>query len=125
MTANGLVLSDDLIFFSRIEASARAAGLIVRQARTPADLLKVAQREPPTAVLLDLQNPDLNLLSLLDDLKAACPSTPRVVAYGPHVDVEALRAAREAGCYRVLSRSQFVKEVEHAIRDWLTVAAPE
>lgn len=122
MKADGLVLCDDLIFFSRISGAARAAGLSVRQAKTATELLTLARLHPPGGVIFDLQNPGLDLPALLADLRAACPVMPRVVAYGSHVEAGALRAARQAGCDRVMPRSQFAEELEGAIRDWLTPA---
>jgi hypothetical protein len=38
-----------------------------------------------------------------------------VVAYGPHVDAEALAAARAAGADRVLARSRFFKDPAAAL----------
>ena len=38
--AYGVMLCDDLIFFSRVAATARAAGLVVKQARTAAAVLE-------------------------------------------------------------------------------------
>jgi CheY-like chemotaxis protein len=120
VTADGLVLCDDLIFFSRIAGTARGANLSVRQAKTAAELLALAREHAPRGVILDLQNPGLELESLLTGLRAL-PSMPRVVAYGSHVLAEALRAARQAGCDRVMPRSQFVESLEGEIAAWLSV----
>jgi CheY-like chemotaxis protein len=113
------MLCDDLIFFSRVSGAARAAGLTVRMVRTAADLLAAARSAPPGGVILDIHNPGLDLPELLAALTASCPTMPRVVAYGSHVEAEALRAARKAGCDRVLPRSQFVAELEAKIAEWL------
>jgi DNA-binding NarL/FixJ family response regulator len=119
VTPHGLVLSDDLIFFSRIAGAARAAGRVARQARTAADLLAAARQAAPGGVILDLHNPGLDLPALLAELRVVCPAMPRVVAYGSHVEAGVLHDARAAGCDRVLPRSQFVVELEGAIGEWL------
>lgn len=119
MTPAGLMLSDDLIFASRVTATARAAGLAVKVVRTPDLVLSAARAHPPTGVILDLHNPGLDLPALLAGLREACPAMPRVVAYGSHVEAETLRAARQAGCDRVMPRSQFVTELETGLKDWL------
>jgi DNA-binding NarL/FixJ family response regulator len=120
VTPDGLVLCDDLIFFSRIAGAARAAGLTARQAKTPADLLALARSAAPRGVIVDLQNPGLDLPAMLAELRAACPdAVPRVIAYGSHVLADALRDARQAGCDRVLPRSRFVETLETEIADWL------
>ena len=94
MSAPGLVLSDDLVFVSRIAATAQAAGLAVRQARTSAELIALAAKDPPAGVILDLQNPGLDLPAFLADLRAACPAMPRVTAYGSHVEASCSRRPR-------------------------------
>ncbi|MCI0700022.1 MAG: response regulator [Planctomycetia bacterium] len=116
---HGLMLCDDLIFFSRVSGSARAAGLVVRQVRTAEELLSAARSTPPGGVILDVHNPGLDLPALLAQLKEVCPTMPRVIAYGSHVEAAVLRAARQAGCDRVLPRSQFVEELEAKIGEWL------
>lgn len=119
---NGLMLCDDLIFYSRVAATARAAGLVVKQARTPAALLALAAADRPGGVLIDLQNDGLDVPALLAGLRAACPAMPTTVAFGSHVEAETLRAARQAGCDRVLPRSKFVEELETDLATWLTPA---
>ena len=119
MSTPGLVLCDDLIFFSRIAGAARAARLAVRQAKTAAELLALARQHAQGGVILDLHNPGLDLPGLLAELRATCPVMPRVIAYGSHVEAEVLRAARKAGCDRVLPRSLFVEELERDIGEWL------
>jgi len=113
------MLCDDLIFFSRVAGSARAAGLSVRQVKSSADAITLAKQHAPGGVIVDLQNPGLDLLAFLAELKAACPVAPRIVAFGSHVEADVLKAARQAGCDRVMPRSQFAKELEGAIAEWL------
>lgn len=120
MSADGLMLCDDLIFFSRVSGAARAAGLAVRMVRSAADLLAAARAAAPRGVIVDVHNPGLDLPALLAGLKDACPTMPRVIAYGSHVEAAVLRAARQAGCDRVMPRSQFVEELEGKIGEWLS-----
>lgn len=117
---HGVMLTDDLIFFSRVSATARANGLTVRQARSVPVLLASLAKEPPSAIILDLQNETLDLPVLMDELKRTCFVMPRVIAYGSHVEAEVLRMARAAGCDRVMPRSQFVEQLEKSISEWFT-----
>jgi DNA-binding NarL/FixJ family response regulator len=120
MSAPGLMLCDDLIFYSRVSGTARAAGLSVRMVRGAADLVAAARAAPPGGVIVDVHFPDLDLPALLASLKEACAPMPRVIAYGSHVEAAVLRAARAAGCDLVLPRSAFVEQLEAKIREWLT-----
>jgi len=119
VSAVGLVLSDDLVFMSRISATAQALGLSVRQARTPSELVMLARQNAPGGFILDLQNPGLTLPALLAELRAACVPMPRVMGYGSHVEKELLQAARDAGCDPVLPRSQFVRMLDGHLKEWL------
>jgi DNA-binding NarL/FixJ family response regulator len=122
MSVEGLLLSDDLIFTSRITGTARGLGLTVRAAHSADALVQLARQSPPRAVLIDLSNPGLVLSELLERLAEVCPTRPRVVAYGSHVDTATLKAAREAGCDPVLPRSKFVEELPRALPGWLAPA---
>jgi CheY-like chemotaxis protein len=122
MTPGGLLLCDDLIFTSKVVGTAKALGLVVQAARSPAALVELARRAPPRCVLVDLHNPGLDLPALLGQLAQACPALPRVVAYGSHVEAATLHAARLAGCDPVWPRSKFVEDLPQALPEWL--AAP-
>jgi CheY-like chemotaxis protein len=117
---HGLLLSDDLIFTSRIVGTARELGFIMRAARSVEALEALVRQEAPSCLLLDLAFPGLPLLDLMQQLRALSPQMPRVVAYGPHVDAAGLRAAREAGCDPVLPRSKFVEDLPQLLPNWLS-----
>jgi DNA-binding NarL/FixJ family response regulator len=111
----GLLLSDDLLFTSRITGTARALGLNVNSVRSFDALLAQAVQRRPACVILDLGMPGLVLAELFRQLG---DDRPRVVAYGSHVDAESLRAARAAGCDPVMPRSQFVEVLSSALPGW-------
>lgn len=115
---SGLLLSDDLIFTSRITGTARDLGLTMRVARSADALLTLARQDIPTGVILDLSNPGLNIAETVAALKALDPP-PMVVAYGSHVDTATLKNARAAGCDRVMPRSQFVEELPTQLPGWI------
>ncbi len=76
------------------------------------DATKVQGAVPTAQIVRSLDAPALRVaeLILLDLSSGFDPATvvaigPPVVAYGPHVDVEALEAARAAGCRQALPRS--------------------
>lgn len=120
---NGLLLSDDLMFTSRITATARSLDLRIATARSMELLLNLAKNQTPACVIVDLANPGLAIVGLIDGLRESCSPMPRVVAYGSHVDVATLQAARAAGCDIVLPRSKFVEELPVQLPAWLKSAA--
>jgi FixJ family two-component response regulator len=118
----GLLLSDDLIFTSRITGTARALGLDVRQVRALDRLVATAQETGSRCVILDLAFPGLEVPGLIQRL-GELKTPPRVVAYGSHVDAASLSAARAAGCQPTLPRSKFVEDMARDLPHWL--AGPE
>ena len=118
---DGLLLSDDLLFSSRVTATARAHGLTVAVARTPAALADYVAAKTPGGVILDLQFPDLDLAALVAELAALDPP-PRLTGYGSHVEAEALKVARRLGI-EAMPRSQFAERVEAELPAWLRAAS--
>ena len=114
---SALLLSDDLIFTSRVTGTGTASGVAVRIAKSPGALLNMARLVPPACVILDLHNPGLNIAECVAALKTLTPP-PTIVAYGAHVDTATLKAAREAGCDHVMPRSQFVEELPTQLAKW-------
>jgi CheY-like chemotaxis protein len=112
-----ILLSNDLMFTSRIVGTGRDLGIPVVPVRSSSALLDLARRQPPTCVIVDLANAGLNIGELIGGLHNL-PLPPRVVAYGSHVDTASLQAARSAGCDVVLPRSKFVEELPTALHGW-------
>ena len=117
-----LILSDDLIFTSRITGAARDYGASAQVVRNVDAAISAAQREPPSCVIVDLALIGGRMVELIGAL-ASLPSRPRLIAYGSHVDTESLRSATEAGCDVVLPRSRFVEVLPRDLPQWLAPRA--
>lgn len=116
---HGFLLSDDLIFSSRITGTARAHGGTLTVFRDAEKLLDNPSATP-VAIILDLHNATLDLPVFLAKLRENLLPIPMVIAYGSHVDAERLRAARADGCDLVLPRSAFVDRLETDLSKWLS-----
>jgi CheY-like chemotaxis protein len=117
----GMLLCDDLIFASRIAGEARAQGVTIKAARSAEVLEQMAREQAPSCVVLDLALAGPVIADVVKRLRTGM--SPRIIAYGSHVDTATLRAAREAGCDVVLPRSKFVEELPRAIADWARATA--
>src|SRR5262249_2556601 len=102
---------------SRITGTGARTNVAVPVVKSPVALLSLARQRAPNCVILDLQNPGLDIAECVAALKALSPA-PRVVAYGSHVDAATLKAARAAGCDIVMPRSQFVEELPTQLANW-------
>jgi CheY-like chemotaxis protein len=118
--AIGLLLCDDLIFTSRVIGTAHDLGYTFKTARSTAALKQLLETDRPACLILDLANSDLLIADLMNGMRQRGEPVPRVVAYGSHVDTATLKAARAAGCNKVLTRSQFVEELPLHLSKWMT-----
>lgn len=98
-----VALVADLMFASRIRGFAPDARTVQRAAD-----LAVTVGATTRLVLVDLHARDA--LGAIRTVRAAAPEAD-IVAFGSHVETEALKAAREAGADRVMARSAFVREL--------------
>jgi DNA-binding NarL/FixJ family response regulator len=112
------VLCDDMIFTSRITATARALGLEAKSARSIEKLMDLVRSNVPDCVIVDLANPGLDIQALNQQLRQAV-RPPRVIAFGSHVDTASLQAARAAGCDVVLPRSKFTEDLDKSLPAWV------
>jgi hypothetical protein len=116
----GLLLSRDLIFTTKVKATAAELGYQIQVARdaTLAESLIAEQR--PRVVLIDLTAGDLCAPSALRVYRKLAGSDVWFVAVGPHVDAAALAAAKAAGCQTAIPRSKFASELPELIQQYFS-----
>ena len=115
----GLLLSRDLIFTSKITGTARELGRRMLVAGNVPLASSMIEQWRPRLVLVDLTAGDLAAVpALMAFRKLAGPGTT-FLAFGPHVDVDALAAATAAGCDPVMPRSKFAANLPDLIRIYL------
>ncbi len=116
MPATGILLSDDLLFTSRVAGTARALGLEMHAVCTIGALEDLARQRGPACVIVDLHHAGLELAALVAALRRGPACT--IVGYGAHVAADVLHAARASGCDVVLPRSRFVETLEAELSRW-------
>jgi len=100
----------DLMFTSKVTGVGKELGRRVRVYPNAKSATSAVSPDLKLA-LLDLSNPKATSPEDIRAWKAALPEGAVLVAYGSHVDVTALQAARDAGCDVVLPRSAFVQRL--------------
>lgn len=95
-----LYAAADLIWATRIKATAESLGVVARPARTIEMLEARFADSPVRLVIVDLEAEGAM------DLVRAASGRADVVAFGPHVAVEALAAAKAEGA-QVMTRGGF------------------
>ena len=101
----------DLMFGSKVAATARAHGVDYRGARSLAGLRDAPGTAALVLVDLEAELPDGDPLGAIDEALTRTP-TPTVVAFAGHLLTDRLAAARDAGAHEVLSRGGFASRLE-------------
>lgn len=104
-----LYCAADLIWATKIRATAEAVGVSSRPVRDLAMLEARLADSPVRGLVVDLEAPaGLELIRRLRGPGAGeRERAVAVVAFGPHVELERFQAAREAGAERVMARGAF------------------
>jgi DNA-binding NarL/FixJ family response regulator len=103
-----LVAVDDLLFSSKIRATARQAGVEVAFARSPDEILDQARASKPALVIFDLNSGKTDPVATIAALKAdPALAGIRTLGFASHVHTGLIAAAQEAGADQVLPRSAF------------------
>jgi hypothetical protein len=106
-----VVLNHDLFFGIRIVDTLRALGYAVALVpTTPAFVERLRTSDPPAVLgIVDLgAGPDWEALR---QLLASEPDATPILAFGPHKDVAAMRAAKAAGVTRLVSNGEFHRDL--------------
>jgi hypothetical protein len=114
--STGLVLSRDLIFTAKIQATAAELGRLIQVARDVALAESIIGTQQPKVVFVDLTAGSLCDLAALSAYRKVAGSETWFVAFGPHVDVDAFTRAKAAGCHAVMPRSKFALELPKLIQ---------
>ncbi|PQO38258.1 hypothetical protein [Blastopirellula marina] len=103
-----LYFTADLMSTSRVQGPANAQGIALKVIGSQKGLLESID-EATTALIVDLNPPARDAISTIEQAKAKRPDL-RVLVHGPHVQVDLLAQAKQAGA-DVLTNGQFHQQV--------------
>ena len=112
----GLLLSRDLIFTSKVTGTAGALGHRVVVAGNVALASAILAKWSPVVVFIDLAAGDLVSPSSIREYREIARAGTPFLAFGSHVDTQALADAAASGCDPVMPRSRFTNELPALIR---------
>jgi len=118
----GLLLCDDLLFSSRISGTAQSFGLQLSVVRSVSQIQALVADSTFACVIVDLALVGTAIDDLGRCIRNCGAESLKLVAYGSHVDVAQLKAARNAGCDVVLPRSKFVEQLSTDLCRWYGLA---
>jgi len=118
--SQGLLLSRDLLFTTKIKATAAELGYQIQVAGNVILAESLIAEQRPRVVLIDVTAGDLCAPSALSGYRELAGSDAWFVAFGPHVDADALAAARAAGCQIAMPRSKFASQLPALLQQYFS-----
>jgi len=107
---------DDLFFVSKIRATGKALGMIVKFPRNAEAFRLIIDDEPPVLIVVDLHNEKIDPFDVAKEVKEneALSGIP-LLGFFSHVQVELQKRAREAGYDEILPRSLFARDLANIL----------
>jgi len=107
-----VVLNRDLLFGSRIRSALSGLGLQSRFVSTAEQFVEALSEEPGSVAIgiIDM-NSAVSWDAIGDERSSDDRDLVPTLAFGPHVDVKNLRAAKAAGVTRIVSNGQFQSDM--------------
>ena len=113
-----LVAVDDLLFSSKIRATAKQLAVDITFARTPDEILSQARALRPSLIVFDVNSQKSDPINTVAALKADeglrdIPTT----GFVSHVNTALILAARQAGMDEVMARSAFAANIPQILTE--------
>jgi hypothetical protein len=119
----GLLLCRDLIFTTKVKGTAEALRYRIVVASDQSLAISLIEKWHPRVVFVDLTAGEVAEPDALIAFQKLAGADTWFVAFGPHVDADALDAARAAGCQVVMPRSKFSAELPDLLRRYFNPPA--
>ena len=114
-------LVQDLFFRSRIAEASRHLGIIALIEEQPEAFEEAVREEHPGIALIDLGLRGVDWPSTVRHLRADPEfATLPIIAFGPHMDLEARAHALAAGCTEFLANSKIATDLAHIVARYTT-----
>ncbi len=113
-----LYCCSDLLWATKVKSTADALGIPCRPARNLEMLAARLSDSPVRALIVDLESGP-TAIELIQAVRQNPPSQPpiRVVAFAPHVEVDAMRSAASAGADSTMTRGAFNSRLPEILKD--------
>lgn len=113
-----LVAVTDIFFYTKVRDALKPQGYRLERARSQADIAEKASAVTPTAVIVNMNDDQLNAVQALEMLKAdATLKTVPILAFANHEEVDTWNRAKALGVTKIVSRNEFSARVSELLEE--------
>lgn len=103
-----LVAVTDIFFYTKVRDALRTGPYRIEKARTQQDIAEKAAATSPAAIILDMNDLNIDAFQAIETLKGHAQTTSiPILAYANHEEVDTWNRAKALGVTKVVSRNEF------------------
>ena len=114
-----VLVGQNLFFLGRVEIQVEPFGYEVRWAKTRSAFNEHSSNRQPALILVDLERDESIWTGVFQDAGNQETGGVKIVAFGPHEDVDMLERARNLGCDLVLNKGEFNRDLPKMLESGL------
>jgi len=111
------VVSDDIIYFSKLQSKANQKRYELRHVKSEEDIIDVILKCNYPICIIDINSKLIESLNLQDALKNRGCHSIDTIAYYPHVDIKLKEKAVDFGTNLQFTRNQLFKNLNNILDD--------
>jgi len=115
-----LVAVNDIFFYTKLRDVLLPLGYALERARTQQEVPEKAVALRPVAMIVNMNDPALNGMRALEDVRGRPGSVLPVLAFANHEEVDTWRRAKVLGVTKIVSRNEFSSRTRELIEEILT-----
>lgn len=117
-----LIGVSDVFFYTKIRDAFRPQGYTLERLRKQEDIIEKVSSLQPLAVILNMNDEQLNIPAALQTLKGneAYKHIP-ILAFANHEEVETWRQAKDLGINKIVSRNEFSSRTLALLEELISV----
>jgi PleD family two-component response regulator len=124
MSKTILVAVTDIFFYTKVRDALLPSGFKLERARIQGDIAEKTKTLRPSAVIVNMNDDQLNAIQALETLKAEPTfKTIPILAFANHEEVETWNRAKAMGVNKIVSRNEFSTRTKELVEDVIAVSS--
>jgi CheY-like chemotaxis protein len=110
-----LLVGQNLFFLGRVDTLSQPLGYDAQRASTESAFWENYGGRKPALILIDLEGDESTWSKVLESINHREPGGAKVIAFGPHENVDMMQRAKDLGCDLVLNKGEFNRDLPKII----------
>lgn len=114
-----LVAVNDIFFYTKLRDALLPRGYHLDRARRQEQVLELGSASNLACVIVNMNDPALDGMQALQDIRQHLPPTLPVLAFANHEEVETWQRAKALGVTKIVSRNEFSSRTRELVEEMM------